>query len=75
VIADYVAPSPPPGSGPHRYIFLLYNQPADFDGKDLGQTDEKQKLSLYQRVRFDFGGFLRDAKLGDIVAANWFVSD
>jgi len=24
---SYIPPGPPPGSGPHRYVFLLYDQP------------------------------------------------
>lgn len=33
-VANYIGPAPPPGSAAHRYIFLLYEQPAGFDGKN-----------------------------------------
>lgn len=30
---------------------------------------------MTKRMRFDLDGFVKNAKLGDIVAANWFVSN
>ncbi|KAI9204455.1 phosphatidylethanolamine binding protein [Polychytrium aggregatum] len=30
-LSDYVSPSPPSGSGFHRYVFLLYKQPGKLD--------------------------------------------
>ena len=73
-VVDYAGPGPPPGSGPHKYLFLLYEQPEGFDGKKFGQPAEGQKFPMLKRMRYNFDGFLKDAKFGEIVAANWFVS-
>ena len=27
ILMDYVGPSPPPGTGPHRYVLVLFQQP------------------------------------------------
>ncbi|KLO14881.1 PEBP-like protein [Schizopora paradoxa] len=29
-LSEYVQPGPPPGSDPHRYVFLLFTQPTNF---------------------------------------------
>lgn len=67
---DWVAPRPPPGAGPHRYVFLLYEQPEGFNGKTLGWGGE---VGRRQRVRFDIDGFEEKAALGKAVAGNWFT--
>ncbi|CAE7227305.1 unnamed protein product [Rhizoctonia solani] len=38
-VNDYMPPSPPPGSGFHRYVALLYAQPPDFDYSFLNTSD------------------------------------
>ena len=74
-VADYVGPGPPPMSGPHRYLFLLYEQPEGFDGKKHGQPKGGKAFPMMKRMRYDFDTLVREAKLGEIVAANWFVSN
>jgi len=73
-IVDYAPPGPPPGSGPHRYVFLLYEQPADFDVKKHAPAGGK-KVGISPRVRYDLGVFEKEAKLGPVVAANYFNSN
>ena len=46
-----------------------------FDGKKIGQPEEGKKFPVTKRMRSDFDRFVREAKLGEIVAANWFVSN
>lgn len=36
---DYRPPTPPVGSGPHRYVALLYSQPKNFDISFLNVSD------------------------------------
>ena len=74
-VVDYRGAGPPPGSGPHRYLFLLYQQPAGFDGKRFGQPAERQKIGLFGRVRYNLVDFVKQARLGQPVAGNWFVSN
>lgn len=73
-IVDYAPPGPPPGSGPHRYIFILYEQPANFDYKKFAPKDNG-KVGIWPRVRYDIAAFEKKAGLGGIVAANYFLSN
>lgn len=69
---DWVGPKPPPGAGPHRYIFLLYEQPEGFDAAKLGWD---QGVTRRARMRFDVDGFEEKAGLGKAVAGYWFLSN
>jgi phosphatidylethanolamine-binding protein len=74
-VAEYVGAGPPPGAAPHHYVFLLYEQPEDFDVKKLGHMAESGAFPIRKRARYDFEGLIRDAKLGTPVAANWITSN
>lgn len=65
-IASYRGPGPPPPSTPHRYIFLLYEQPEDFNVSQMG---------ILKRIRYDFETFEKEAKLGPAIASNYFLSN
>jgi phosphatidylethanolamine-binding protein (PEBP) family uncharacterized protein len=73
-LADYRGPGPPPGASPHRYVFILYEQPADFDATKFVPAGEKQ-MGMTARIRYDLDGFVKEAKLGEIVAVNYFNSN
>ena len=73
-VANYIGPAPPPGSSPHRYVFLLYEQPAGFDGKKYAPPGGKN-LSNWNRMRYNLGAFEKEAKLGPVLAANYFSSN
>ncbi|KAL3428696.1 phosphatidylethanolamine-binding protein [Aspergillus tetrazonus] len=71
-ITPWVAANPPPGAAPHRYVFFLYNQtPSSTIPRDL----EEKPLSRFQRMRFDLDAMVKQLSLGEIVAANYFVSN
>jgi len=57
----------------HRYLFLLYEQPVDFDGKRYAPAGGKD-LSNWHRMRYDLGSSEKEAKLGPVLAANFFCS-
>lgn len=67
-----MAPAPPPGAAPHRYVLLLYEQSEGFDMDALGGGEDE---SLRLRVRIDIDGFEKKAGLGKAVAGNWFTSN
>lgn len=71
-IAHFAGPGPPPPSSPHRYIFMLYEQPADFDPKVLSDGKPMARLA---RMRFDYPALEKAAKLGPVIASNYFVSN
>jgi phosphatidylethanolamine-binding protein len=54
-------------------VFLLFEQPADFDAKKWGTADGSE-FPLSKRARYDFATFEKEAKLGPVVAANYFRS-
>ncbi|OAP62310.1 hypothetical protein AYL99_04513 [Fonsecaea erecta] len=71
-VVHWVGPGPPPFSGPHRYIFLLYDQPTDFDA---GQFTKAGGFGAKERMRWDLSRFEQQAKLGPAVAATYFLSN
>lgn len=73
-VANYIGPAPPPFGGPHRYIFFLYEQPAEFDGKKYAPPDGKNLGNLH-RMRYDLDAFEKAEKLGTALAVNYFKSN
>ncbi|KAK9457082.1 phosphatidylethanolamine-binding protein [Dipodascopsis uninucleata] len=73
-VANYIGPAPPPGSTPHRYVFILYKQPADFDGSKFAPSDGKN-LSNWYRMRFSLDDWIVKANLADCLAVNYFTSN
>jgi hypothetical protein len=66
-ITQYAGPAPASGSGPHRYVVILLQQPSSFSPpSDLSQPN----IGVSQ---FDFNGYVKDSQLGSVVAANYFT--
>nr|ACO10999.1 D1 [Caligus rogercresseyi] len=61
----YFGPGPPKGTGPHRYIFLLFEQPGSVS---LGG------VSNSNRARFNVGDFAGSNQLG-LIAGNFFFAE
>ena len=66
--ATYRPPAPPAElpARPHRYIQLLFNQPSNFSIPTAFQE------VVMMRRGFDYAGFVKQAGLGEVVAANYF---
>ncbi|GBM89915.1 OV-16 antigen [Araneus ventricosus] len=61
----YSPPSPPVRSDPHRYIFLIYEQPnREMLNDDFGT----------ERAVFNLGEFVKDRHLKGPIAGNFFLS-
>lgn len=73
-VSNYIPPSPPPYSGAHRYLFLLYEQPEGFDGTKYAPADGAE-MGIWGRVRFDFDGWASEVGLGEALGGNWFWSN
>ncbi|KAI9742967.1 MAG: hypothetical protein M1818_003262 [Claussenomyces sp. TS43310] len=73
-VANYIGPAPPPGSSPHRYSFFLFEQPEGFDGKKYAPAGGKPLGNLH-RMRYDLDGWQKEAKLGEPLAVNYFLSN
>lgn len=71
--AFYFGPAPPPGSGPHRYVVLLFSNsnntfaiPPSF--KDFNSSN------IPERFGFNVETFMTEGKI-ELQAANWFTSE
>ncbi|OGM48223.1 putative protease inhibitor (Tfs1) [Aspergillus bombycis] len=73
-VANYIGPAPPPGSSPHRYVFFLYEQPEEFDGKKYAPPDG-QNLGNWHRMRYDLDAWEKEIGLGPVLAVNYFTSN
>jgi len=67
VITRYAGPAPASGSGPHRYVVMLYAQPSTFTAP-AAYSQPNIGVST-----FDFNGYVKDSGLGPLVAANYFT--
>ncbi|GLB35283.1 putative phosphatidylethanolamine-binding protein [Lyophyllum shimeji] len=66
-ITAYAGPGPAAGSGPHRYVIVLYRQPDSFKApSDLSQP-------VPGVTRFDLNAYTKDSGLGPIVAATYIT--
>ncbi|MCJ1270154.1 hypothetical protein MMC22_010050, partial [Lobaria immixta] len=72
-LAPYVKPQPPPGTGFHRYIELLFSQPANFSIP--ANYTHFFSSGLSSRSSFNVTSFARDAGLSKPVAANYFLTE
>jgi len=55
-IATYMGPSPPAGTGAHRYCFLVYEQsshidPSTMDGNRFEKTEQRKGFSLEEFIK------------------------
>ena len=69
-IVNYISPKPPMGKQ-HRYLFLLYEQPADFDFRKYVPRLGPGASEMHRKL-FDPEDWVEKAKLGPVVAANYF---
>ncbi|KAF1928362.1 PEBP-like protein [Didymella exigua CBS 183.55] len=68
--AAYIPPSPPPTDTiPHRYVQLLFQQPADLkiQASDFNETSA--------RINFDINAFMTKNKVSAPMAGNFFMVD
>lgn len=66
-LAEYVGSGPPKNTGLHRYVFLLYKQPAKVEFKE-----EHKSKTNGNREKFSVEDFAKQYKLGNPVAGNYF---
>jgi phosphatidylethanolamine-binding protein len=68
--APYIPPTPPGGSGPHSYTFLLFEQPFQWIIPSQYVTINPPADSS-ARIGFDITGFIAASGLGKPLAANY----
>jgi len=68
---EYLPPAPPPGTGYHRYLLLVYQQHSKF----IYQTDEIIRGdTLRGRCHFDLSMYCEEHELFKLYAGTWFQS-
>lgn len=71
MLSDYIGSGPPPDTGLHRYVFLLYKQP----GKLVFNEKRLTNRSGNDRGMFSIKKFAAKYKLGDAVAGNLYQAE
>jgi phosphatidylethanolamine-binding protein (PEBP) family uncharacterized protein len=66
-ITSYAGPWPASGSGPHRYVVVIYAQPPTF------AAPAAYSQSNLPVGTFDFNSYVKDSGLGPLVAANYIT--
>jgi phosphatidylethanolamine-binding protein (PEBP) family uncharacterized protein len=75
-VVGWVPPAPPKISTPHRYVFMLWEQPegiSDANVRELFQWKEGVKIGLTKRIKWDEDDFERRVGVRKPVAGGWFV--
>ncbi|KZM19953.1 uncharacterized protein EKO05_0010008 [Ascochyta rabiei] len=68
--AAYIPPGPPPTDTiPHRYVELLFQQPADL------KVQASDFTSVSDRINFDINAFMVKNKVSPPIAGNFFMVD
>ena len=70
-IVNWLASVPPPFSGPHRYVVILYQQPADF-AVGTWESEFAKPVSIPSRCRWNVDQFVKEADLISMCAAKHF---
>ncbi|KAJ3483642.1 hypothetical protein NLI96_g6171 [Meripilus lineatus] len=65
-LSDFLQPTPPAGSDPHRYVFLLFNQPKGFNQQTLVNATTSV-------TNFDLSQFSADVGLGDPIGGTFIL--
>jgi len=66
-ITSYAGPFPAPGSGAHRYVLILYEQPSSFTPpSELSQPNTPVST-------FDLNDYVKKSNLGPLIAATYFT--
>ncbi len=74
-VIPYAGPGPPPPSAPHRYVFLVWEQP-----ENITTETGRKALSLPEtpgvtsRMRWDQPAFEKALGLGEPLAVNYFTA-
>lgn len=71
-LSEYIGSGPPPETGLHRYVFLVYAQPGKIDFKDVPRLTNR---SGDNRANFKIQAFADKYNLGDPIAAAYYRAE
>ncbi|KAF8204790.1 phosphatidylethanolamine-binding protein [Pholiota molesta] len=67
-LMEFFSPTPPPGSDPHRYVVLVFDQPDGFD-----TTASMFVNATTPRTNFSASDFVMETNLGSPIAGTYFL--
>ncbi|KAI5707048.1 hypothetical protein M8J75_013902 [Diaphorina citri] len=70
-LSAYVGAGPPPNTGLHRYVFLVYKQPNSITFDEARLPNNSQD----GRAKFSIANFAEKYKLGEPIAVNFFQAE
>lgn len=74
-LVPYVGPGPPKPSAPHRYVFMVFEQPEGMDAAKIKSVlGFGQEVGLMARIRWDEEAAEKKLGLGEAVAGNYFLT-
>ncbi|KAK5646319.1 hypothetical protein RI129_004783 [Pyrocoelia pectoralis] len=68
LLSEYIGPSPPQGTGFHRYVFLVYQQPGEITFNEPKLTTKSGSA----RGKFSIRKFAEKYNLGEPMAGNFY---
>lgn len=71
-LSEYVGSGPPPDTGLHRYVYLVYKQPGKIEDKEHGHLTNR---SADNRGGWKVAKFAEKHKLGNPVAGNFYQAE
>lgn len=71
VECPYLEPAPPAGGGPHRYVILLFEQPANWTVPG-NYSDISPPVTIYDRLNFSLPDFISSSGLNAPIGATFF---
>lgn len=71
-MSEYVGSGPPEGTGPHRYVYLVYKQPGKITDSEHGHLTNR---SGEKRGGWSVAKFAKKHNLGTPVAGNLFLAE
>lgn len=74
-LMPYIAPGPPSLSAPHRYVFLIWEQPGGMTAETAREALGLAKApGMMARMRWDQPTFEQKLGLGQLLAVNYFTA-
>lgn len=70
-LSDYIGSGPPKGTGLHRYVFVVYKQPAKCD---FSKVCKLPNNSGDKRGKFSISKFAQQYELGIPISGNFYVA-
>ncbi|KAI1428493.1 PEBP-like protein [Xylaria sp. FL1777] len=74
-MVPYVGPGPPKPSSPHRYLFMIFEQPEGLDAAKIRSLlGFGEEVGIWPRIRWNEEAFEKKLGLGKVLAATYYLT-